>query len=169
MDLIIDPFHIALSLLRFLGIDYTDVYNERGGVHRSQLMLLNKINKNTGAKNNVYKAIHRLEKSKNPQNIKWARNIENTLSSTIQYGLMQHLTSLSEKDKRETKIKWIPSTAKRPDAVHAKYYGKIMTLGEALKLGLSLRYGCKCSFKVLTNKKRISEIVSKFKKDVFIK
>lgn len=169
MDFIIDPFEIALSLLKFIGIDYTEIYNERGGVRRSQLMILNKINKDTGAKDNVYRAIHRLEKSKNPQNIKWARNIENTLSSTIQYGLMQKFESLSEKDKRETKIKWIPSTAKRPDAVHARHYGKVMTLGQALKLGLSLRYGCKCSFKVMSNHKRINEIISDFKKDTFVK
>ncbi|MDG3034186.1 hypothetical protein P7245_22425 [Vibrio parahaemolyticus] len=165
--LIIEPSEIALQLLEWLGIDFDAVYNSRGGIRRQQLILLNKINQQTGAKTNIYKTIHRLEASKNPQNIQWAKNVKNVLVGTVQASLMEKFENLSDEEKKKTKIKWIPSSARRPDLVHATYYGKVMTLGIALKRGLGLRYGCQCGFEVLANEETAKKIVEQFKKEVF--
>ncbi|EPW7384740.1 TPA: hypothetical protein ACMD15_003401 [Vibrio cholerae] len=165
--LLIEPHQLAFELLKYLGIDFGIVYNHQGGIRREQLRLLSRINKKTGAKTNIYKTIHRLESSKNPENIQWTKNIQNVLVGTVQASIMDRFSSIPIEDQKKIKIKWVPSAAKRPDATHAKNYGKVMTLSTAIKRGLGLRYGCQCGFIVVGGQEIAKDVLKKFRTEVF--
>ena len=128
-------------------------------------MILNIINPRLSLKPNAYETIARLSKSKNPD-IKWNNNIKNTLVGTLSSALMEQFKTLPPADRKKIKIKWLPSTAREEDAVHALYYGKTMSLEKAIKLGLGTRYGCQCRYQVVSGQKEHDKVVKQFTKEL---
>lgn len=164
--MIIEPSEIALRFLEILGVDFGQVFNERGGIKRQQLKILNKVNAYSPVKTNAYKTIHRLEQSPNQQMIDYQKNLKNTLVGTIKTSIMLSLDDMPKKSKQDVIIRWIPSEAQEQDPIHALNYGKTMTLELALQKGLGTRYGCQCAFEVISGGDIIE---ANFKKSVITK
>ncbi|CAH9011381.1 conserved hypothetical protein [Vibrio phage 236O40-1] len=162
----LDPYEIALNLLLAMGVSFDDVYNEQGGIRREQLRILALVAPGIALRANAYKTIKRLDLSKNRKNIKFGDNIKNTMVGTVQGALMDRLIALPKSEQKKIIIKWIPSSAKEHDPVHALNYGKTMSLDVALRKELGIRYGCKCSMRVLNGAAEIEKILKDFKKGV---
>lgn len=172
-----DPWEAAEQLLLDLGVEFDQVYNEEDGITREQLSILGALSsrvgtfedQNTGKEvtiiDSAYKTIHRLHASANKANIDFAANVKNTLVGTVESAMMDTIDQkTTSKQKQQTIIKWIPSTAKEPDPFHALNYGKTMTLQDALNKGLGIRYGCKCSMQILQSPAKVEQEINKLNK-----
>lgn len=156
------PYLLAMELLEFLGIDFEAVYNERGGMRREQLKLINRYQVLTDTKANAYKTIKRLEKSANKQNIDFAANLKNTMLGTLSNQIM---TDLGQSEAAEQIIiRWIPSSARRHRVIHALEYGKTMTLKQATRKGLGLDYGCQCGMQIIKGREYALKAIKKYQK-----
>lgn len=163
MALILDPFSFALEITTALGINFDDIYNDRGGIRRAQLLAINKLNASTNVKVNAYKTIKRLDASPNSKVLDYGKNLKNTIRGTLQSALMDSLDSLPKPEQRQVKIRWIPSSADEQDPIHALSYGKTMTLDVAIKRGLGVRYGCQCAMEILSGEDIIRGHMKNFK------
>lgn len=164
--MVVEPFEFALAMLESLGIDFSEIYNERDGIRRSQLRVINRLNAVSDARVNAYSTIHRLYASPNRDNLDFGKNLKNTLTGTVKTALMDTLDDLPLKEKRKITIRWLPSSADESDPQHALNYGKTMTLDVAIRKGLGVRYGCKCSFQVISGEDIVKKHLDKFKKRV---
>ncbi len=153
------PYTMAENLLDWFGIDFERIYNERGGMQREQLKLINKYSILMGAKSNAYMTIKRLEKSKNRSNLDFAANIKNTMTGTLSGEIVQTLVKSEHAD--EMIIEWQPSSAEEERATHALHYGQRMTIKQAEKLGLGVEYNCQCGMKLVAGQKHAQQIVNK--------
>lgn len=153
------PYSMATKLIDWLGVDFERIYNERGGMQREQLKLINKYSVLMQAKSNAYMTIKRLERSKNKANIDFAKNIKNTMNGTLSSEIVQTLASSPNAD--EIIIEWQPSSAEEERATHALHYGKRMTIKQAEKLGLGVEYNCQCGMKIIAGQKHVQKITTK--------
>lgn len=156
------PWEIATWFLRKIGVDFSALYNERGGIKREQLRVITKYKMLTGAKCNAYKTIQRLDSSKNKDNIDFEANLKNTMIGTLSNEIMNSLVN-SEKS-NEIKIKWLPSESAEHRVNHALQYGKTMSLKRAKTLGLGVDPGCKCGMQIIRGHKHIKSFISKIEK-----
>lgn len=148
----------AKQFLAKEGIDYEKVANQRGGITKEQLKILDKAARHFNSPSlidNARQTIVRLSGSKVVGNVKgekgatesraeiYARNLDDTIEGTLTAAIgTAHLQSLGD-----AKIQWLPSSAEEQDHEHMKNYGKFMPASTALSRGLTTRYGCKCSYK----------------------
>ncbi len=153
------PFSMAENLLDWYGIDFGRIYNERGGMKREQLKLINKHSVLMGAKSNAYMTIKRLEKSQNKKSLNFAANIKNTILGTLSSEIVQTLAKSEHADK--IIVQWQPSSAKDERATHALHYGKKMSIKQAERLGLGVEYNCQCGMKLISGQKHAQQIVNK--------
>ncbi|ALR91304.1 hypothetical protein [Vibrio alginolyticus] len=153
------PYTMAENLLEWFGIDFERIYNERGGMQREQLKLINKYSILMGAKSNAYMTIKRLEKSKNKSNLDFAANIQNTMTGTLSSEIVQTLAKSEHAD--EMIIEWQPSSSKHERRTHALHYGQRMTIKQAERLGLGVEYNCQCGMKLISGQKHAQQIVNK--------
>lgn len=165
------PYRVAESVIEESGIVFDEVYNDRDGVKREQLTVLSAASNalgtvesskggNTTLKKNVYTTIHRLHASANRKNIDFAANIKNTMYNTVQFEVMNKLDDeTTEKQRKDTIIKWLPSTANEQDPFHALNYGKTMSMQEALDKGLGTRYGCQCGMQIVSSPDEVDETI----------
>lgn len=150
---------MAENLLDWFNINVDRIYNERGGMQREQLKLINKYTILSGAKSNAYMTIKRLEKSKNKQNIDFAANIKNTMLGTLSSEITQTLASSPNAD--DIIIEWQPSSAKEERATHALHYGQRMSIKQAERLGLGVEYNCQCGMKFISGQVYAQPIINK--------
>ncbi len=153
------PHSMAENLLDWFGIDFERIYNERGGMQREQLKLINKYSILMGAKSNAYMTIKRLENSKNKSTLDFAANIQNTMTGTLSSEIVQTLSKSKNAD--EMIIEWQPSSAEEERATHALHYGKRMTIKQAEKLGLGVEFNCQCGMKFISGQKHAQPIINK--------
>lgn len=149
------PHQISEQYLLDLGVDFENVVNDGGGILRQQLTVLSSAPFfKSIIKKNAYLTIARLDKSKNLKNIDVNKNVKNTLIGTVSGALMDYLDQEApQKIKRETMIKWLPSSAHEADPFHALQYGKTMTLEAAISKGLGVRYNCQCGMQIVSEPK----------------
>ena len=156
------PWELAIFLLNKFGINFTSIYNDRGGIQREQLKAISKYKILTGAKSNAYKTIQRLESSKNKANINFEANLKNAMIGTLSYELMNSLVESKHSD--EITIKWLPSEAAEHRIMHALQYGKTMSLKRANQLGLGVDYNCQCGMQIISGHKHIKSFIDKIEK-----
>lgn len=148
------PEQLARERLYAAGIKISRLYDEKTGkISIEEMKKIVALDVRLAI--NIRKTFDRLAKSEN-EDIKHNRNLRNTLVGSFTELIMQDAVK-GEKKNAPTVIRWIPSSAKEPDAYHARFYGKTMTLKAARDLGLATRYGCQCGFEVLNNEKEIRE------------
>ena len=105
----------------------------------------------TTLEQNVYRTIQRVTVDAKSKDIDVNANIKNTVYNTVQYQYMDKFKdATTDKEKKETMIKWLPSTAEEQDPFHALNYGKTMTMQAALDKGLGTRYGCQCKMEIIS-------------------
>ena len=153
------PYSMAENLLDWFGINFDRIYNERGGMQREQLKLINKYSVLMEAKSNAYMTIKRLENSKNRSSIDFAANIKNTMTGTLSSEITKSLAVSEYAD--EMIIEWQPSSAEEERATHALHYGQRMTIKQAEKLGLGVEYNCQCGMKFISGQKHAQPIINK--------
>lgn len=155
MPFILNPERQAILILEQYGIRIENLYAEStGDINKKEIRKLNLIN--PVLLHNARMTIERLDKSDNAKNLDFQRNVRNTIVGTLQAVVME--TMLEKEDpKNPTLVKIIPSKAKEPDAYHARFYGKVMSLQAALKIGITVRYGCQCGIQILTNEQKNKE------------
>jgi hypothetical protein len=151
-----NPWEMAELYLESLGINFDDIYNDRGGIHRAQLTIM----QNAGLFSaeviaNTRQTIARLEKSANKKNINFTANVKNTMIGTIATGITESIHEKADPDKL---IIWDPSFADEIDPLHALNYGKTMKLSTAKKKELGTRYGCKCGMTFVINDPELNEL-----------
>ncbi len=156
------PYTMAENLIEWFGIDFDDFYNDDGGIKREQLKIINRYSVLTGAKSNAYQTISRLERSKNKDNIDFAKNIKNTITGTLSSEIIQSIANSKYADK--IIIEWQPSSAEEERATHALHYGQKMTIKKAVKLGLAVEYNCQCGIKVVSGQQYVKPIVQRLNK-----
>ena len=158
------PTEVAAQYLALLGVNFDDVYNEKGGRTQTQLSILLGapfMGKELAA--NSYKTIKTFNDStfaKAEENTQsdvnehydFAANIENTLTGTISTALMADMVEQNP----DQLIKWLPSSADEQDVKHATYYGKTMTIKVAEDRGLATRYGCQCGMELINDDESIT-------------
>lgn len=105
---------------------------------------------------NARQTINRLDRSANKAGLNFQRNVRNTITGTLQAVIMEKLRE-GESRNNPTLVRIVPSKAKEPDAYHARFYGKVMSLDAALEIGITLRYGCQCGLYILNNEQKIKE------------
>ena len=139
------PHLIALEILFLLNIDTNELYEEETETFTDKAVLLFASAGTLGLflKKNARLTLARLKSSKNPA-IRYARNLELTLSGSLSSAIMEKVES--EFDGSSVLIKWITSSAHDQDPFHSLQYGKVMTLKQAKSLGLGIRFGCQCGF-----------------------
>lgn len=156
-------FHPEMYVKRFLydnGIKISRLYaNSTEDINKTEANKLKSLNPEILA--NAEKTLARLDRSHNRGNIKFNRNIRNTVIGTVQSVLMNAVQK-GELKNAPTLVRIIPSTSKEQDVEHARYYGRVMSLEAAINLGFTVRMGCKCGLEFLNNeqeiKKRINSI-----------
>lgn len=161
-----EPWALAKKLLIALGFDFNDIYNDQGGIRRHQLKMLTKVNKLTGARDNAYQTINRLEKSKNKNNIDFDANLENTIVGTVSGSIMSGIDNLPESDKKNIIVKIIPSESENRRHTHQLLYGKVMPIEEARRRGIGVDYGCKCGMRVMSGGEIIEQQIKKIEESV---
>jgi hypothetical protein len=155
------PYVIATQFLNYIGLDIASIYNDRGGIQRQQLKVLNSMDSLSKIKSNAYQTIHRLEKSKNKSSLDFTKNLQNVVGGTATAGVMATLDALPHHTKKDIMIKWLPSSADEHDIVHGLNYGETMSLETALHKKLGTRYGCKCGFEVVKGNEEVSKQLGK--------
>lgn len=160
--MIIYPYTMAENLLEWFGIDFDDIYNERGGIRREQLKIITRYDVLMDAKSNAYQTISRLEKSANKDNIDFGKNLKNTLTGTLSSQIVTSIAKSENADK--IIIEWQPSSAEEERATHALHYGKKMPITRAVKLGLGVDYNCQCGIKIVSGQKYAQPIVQRLNK-----
>ncbi|HDM8140692.1 TPA: hypothetical protein P0E12_004982 [Vibrio harveyi] len=152
------PYMMALGLLEKMGVDFEAVYNGEKGIKREQLKILSALPLARGmTKTNVRQTIKRLSLSDNKKKVNFAANVKNTMVGTVSGAIVHTIDNYDTI--ADIEIRWLPSEAKEEDAFHALNYGKRMTLKEAKKRGLGVRYNCQCQFEVVkkTDEKKVDE------------
>lgn len=158
MGEIVDPWNDAEKQLEDAGVDFSDIPENK--LTQAQLGL---IVKGTGISPEVkaaaYDTVSRLNKGAKKQakkkditqkeqkeSYKWEANVKNSMVGT-QASIN---TQQAAQDHGDEMIKWLPSTAEEQDIQHSFFYGRKMTLDEAVnKHELGTRYGCKCSYEFI--------------------
>ncbi len=145
--MIIHPRKLAQDWLQAAGIKISELYSpSTGEINKIELRKIYAFNPVLAQ--NIIETFNRLNASDNP-NIKFNENLKTTLIGSMTTEIMKNVSDGETKSK-PTLIKWMPSTAKEPDAYHSRFYGRVMTLKAAQDLGLGIRWGCKCGFQVLS-------------------
>lgn len=145
--MIVHPHRLAETWLRQAGVKFSDLYSvSTGEINKRELAKIYAFSPTLYL--NVLETLRRLNKSENPE-IQFNRNLKNTLVGSMAREIVEKAAQAEQRGK-PTIIKWMPSTAKEPDAYHSRFYGRTMTLKSAKDLGLGIRYGCKCGFQVLS-------------------
>jgi hypothetical protein len=159
-NLEINPWELAEQYLLSLGIDWDDLYNDRGGIRREQLTIMqNAPFFSDLIIANTRQTINRLEKSANKKNINFAANVMNTMIGTVATGITE---TIHQETPPETLIIWTASFADEIDPLHAVNYGRTMTLKTAQKKELGTRYGCKCGMAFPVTDPEMDELKKKF-------
>jgi hypothetical protein len=155
-----NPWEMAENYLDTLGIDWTNLYNDRGGIHRAQLTIMqNAPFFSDLIIANTRQTIMRLEKSANKKNINFAANVKNTMIGTVATGMTETIHEKADPDKL---IVWDASFAEEIDPLHALNYGKTMKLSTAKGKGLGTRYGCKCGMLFVAEDDELNDLKKEF-------
>lgn len=155
MPFVLEPQDYVKGVLYRHGIKISELYStSTEDLNKDTVKKLEALNPEL--LKNAKLTLERLDKSDNKEGIKFNRNIRNTVIGTMQSYIMNGLREQEDKD-NPTLVRIIPSTAREQDAYHARFYGRIMSLDGALKIGITLRYGCKCSLQFLNNEQLIKQ------------
>ncbi|MGD1455306.1 hypothetical protein [Vibrio harveyi] len=156
------PYSMAENLLEWFGVDFEDLYNERGGIRREQLKIINRYSVLMGAKSNAYETISRLEKSKNKKDLDFGKNLKRTLTGTLSGQIITSIANSENADK--IIVEWMPSSAEEERATHALHYGRKMPIKRAVRFGLGVDYNCQCGFKIIRGQEYVKPIVQRLNK-----
>ena len=152
------PFSFALWLLKKAGFKpKKNIANEgKKGIKKEQLKAISQIKlDNKLIKTSAYDAIARTRASKNDLDVNAAA--ARAVHGAVQYSIMDYVDEIGD----QIIIEWLPSSAKNPSVEHGRHYRKKMTLKQAVLLGLGVRHGCECGFRVLAGQEVFSNHISK--------
>ena len=142
------PHEFAYQYMLSFGINPDDFFNLDGTINKRELAKLYRMPPAIAYElhQTIVKASKQFQKSETLTNEEINHVIDLRLANAASYWILEHVDSiLTPSQKRQQIIKWIPSEAKKPDIIHAAYYGKVMTYQRARQLELGTRYGCKCA------------------------
>lgn len=171
MSFIFYPEKFIKDLLVKNDIDYKNLYSTNlksltmkdksalrrlsTSVYLSVMRTIDKINKKEKNKNQVTR-----------ENDKYDATIERSIIQSSQFEIMNELKKHEENavknKKSETMVKVLPSRAQEQDVYHARFYGRRMTLGDAIATGITTRYGCKCGLEIISNESDIKNVLKNF-------
>lgn len=163
------PERFIKQILEKNGIDSNDLYSSRAsaGITKKNKSALRRFSMTLYF--SVMRFIKKINKSKEKKaGDAYDASIERSVIQTSQYQIMTNLNEQEKERKKagkaETMVKILPSRAKEQDVYHARFYGRVMPLSDAVDLGITTRYGCKCGLQVMNNEADFKNVVNKFNK-----